>query len=86
MLGAKVSCECASLGCLRHHSPKQIDKLDASPTVRAALLANALARAVASDLASPARVRHLDAVRQFEPTTDVPCPVSAGKRRPDAVV
>jgi hypothetical protein len=72
MLGAKVSCECASLGCLRHHSPKQIDKLDASPTVRASLLANALARAVASDLASPARVRHLDALRQFKPPTDAP--------------
>jgi hypothetical protein len=70
MLGAKVSCECASLGCLRHHSPKQIDKLDASPTVRASLLANALARALASDLASPARVRHLEALRQFKPTPD----------------
>jgi hypothetical protein len=60
MLGAEVSCECASLGCLRHHNPKQIDKLDASPTVRASLLANALARAVATDQATPSRVRQLD--------------------------
>ena len=56
-LGAAVACECASLGCLRHHNPRQIDKLDASPSARASLLANALAHAVAPDLNLPGRVR-----------------------------
>ena len=56
-LGAEVACECASLGCLRHHNPRQIDKLDASPAARASLLANALAHAAASDLDLPGQVR-----------------------------
>jgi len=56
-LGAEVACECASLGCLRHHNPRQIDKLDASPSARASLLARALARAAAPDLDLPGRVR-----------------------------